>query len=180
MEKARDLDPISLPIHTDLGLTYYFARDYDRAIEQYQKALELDPNFIRAYITLSSALAQKGRLDEALAAVEKAIAKTGDRAKVAYLGRIHALAGERQKALDAVEELKELSKNRPVSPHSIALIYASLGEKGLAFEWLEKAWEEGFVEPYSLKVDPWLDSLRDDPRFQKLLEKVRLKARPEK
>jgi len=180
MEKARDLDPISLPIHTDLGLTYYFAREYDRAVEQYKKALELDPHFTRAYITLSSALALTGNYAEALPAVEKAIALTGDRTKVAYLGRIYALTGDRKKALEAVEELKELSKKRPVSPHSIALIYAALGEKDRAFEWLQMAWEEGFVEPYSIKVDPWLDSLRDDPRFQELLKKARLKARLEK
>lgn len=180
MEKARDLDPISLPIQTDLGLTYYFARQYDRAIEQYKRALDLDPGFTRAYISLSSALALMGKHDEALAEVQKAIERTGDRSRVAYLGRVYALMGERKKALDAIEEVKEIAKNRLVSPHSIALVYAALGEKDQAFEWLNKSLEEGYVELYTLKVDPWLDSLRDDPRFQELLDRAHLKARLKK
>ncbi len=175
MERARDLDPISLPIQTDLGLTYYFARQYDRAIEQYKKALDLDPNFTRAYITLSSALALTGRYDDALAEVQKAMERTGDRGRVAYLGRVYALMGERRKALEAIEEAKNL-----VSPHSIALVYAALGEKDKAFEWLNKSLQEGYVELYTLKVDPWLDPLRDDPRFEDLLQKARLKARLQK
>lgn len=172
MEKARDLDPISLPIQTDLGLTYYFARQYDRAIEQYKKALDLDPSFTRAYVTLSSALAMTGRYDEALVEVQKAIERTGDRGRVAYLGRVYARMGERKKALEAIEESKNL-----VSPHSIALVYAALGDKDQAFEWLNKSLQEGYVELYTLKVDPWLDSLRDDTRFGELLKKARLKAR---
>jgi serine/threonine-protein kinase len=180
MEKARDLDPISLPIQTDLGLSYYFARQFDRAIEQYKRALDLDPNFTRTYISLSSALALTGRHKEALAEVQKAIERTGDRSRVAYLGRVYARMGEREKALAAIEEVKEISKNRIVSPHSIALVYSALGEKDLAFEWLNKSLGEGYVELYTLKVDPWLDSLRDDPRFQELLEKARLRARLKK
>ncbi|MCI0329890.1 MAG: protein kinase [candidate division Zixibacteria bacterium] len=180
MEKARNLDPISLPIQTDMGLAYYFARQYDRAIEQYKRALDLDPNFTRAYISLSSALALSGRYEEALAEVQKAIERTGDRSRAAYLGRVYARMGERKKALEAIEEVKEIAKGRLVSPHSIALVYAALGEKDLAFEWLNKSWEEGYVELYTLKVDPWLDSLRDDPRFQELLDRARLKARLKK
>ena len=180
MEKARNLDPISLPIQTDLGLSYYFARQYDRAIEQYKRALDLDPNFTRAYISLSSALALSGRYEEALAEVQKAIVRTGDRSRTAYLGRVYARMGERGKALEAIEEVKEIAKSRIVSPHSIALVYAALGEKDLAFEWLNKSLGEGYVELYTLKVDPWLDSLRDDPRFEELLQKARLKARLQK
>ncbi|MGE5692450.1 MAG: protein kinase domain-containing protein, partial [Candidatus Zixiibacteriota bacterium] len=180
MEKARNLDPISLPIQTDLGLSYYFARQYDRAIEQYKRALDLDPNFTRAYISLSSALALSGRYEEALAEVQKAIVRTGDRSRVAYLGRVYARMGERKKAMEAIEEVKGIAKNRIVSPHSIALVYAALGEKDLAFEWLNKSLGEGYVELYTLKVDPWLDSLRNDPRFEDLLQKARLKARLQK
>jgi tetratricopeptide (TPR) repeat protein len=160
-----------------LGLAYYFARQYDRAIEQYKKALDLDPNFSRAYISLSSALALTGRYNEALAEVHKAIERSGDRSRVAYLGRVYALMGERERALKTIEEVKEISKSRLVSPHSLALVYAALGEKDPAFEWLNKSLSEGYVELYTLKVDPWLDNLRDEPRFQDLLEKARLKAR---
>jgi serine/threonine-protein kinase len=177
MKRALELDPVSLSISTDLGVLYYFASRYDEAIEQYRKTLEMDPQFVRAYVTLGSTYGKKGMYPEAIAMFEKALHLSGDRAKVAALGRAYALAGKREEALKAVDELKDLSRERYVSPYCIALIYASLGEADQAMEWLQRAHEEQVSELIYMKVDPYLDEIRSDPRFIELLAKVGLEER---
>jgi serine/threonine-protein kinase len=174
IKKALKLDPISLGIITDLGVIYYFARKYDQAIEQYQKTLEMEPGFIRAYVTLGSTYGQKGMYQKAIDMIQKAIELSGDRSKIAALGRAYALAGKKDEALTIIHELEDLSKQRYISPYCITLIYASMGEKDHAFDWLEKAYEEHVSELIYLKVDPYLDNLRSDPRFTTLLKKVGL------
>jgi hypothetical protein len=99
---------------------------------------------------------------------------SGDRSKVAALGRAFGLAGKREHALECVAELQELSKHRYITPYSIALIYASIGETDDALTWLQDAYEQRVSELIYLKVDPFLDTLRNDSRFTLLLEKVGL------
>jgi tetratricopeptide (TPR) repeat protein len=172
MKQALKLDPVALGIITDLGVIYYFARQYDQAIAQYHKVLEMDPGFIRAYVTLGSAYGQKGMYPKAIAMIQKAMDLSGDRSKIAALGRAYALSGQKDEALKIVEELKELSKQRYISPYCFALIYAGLGENDEAMEFLNMAYEEHASELIYLKVDPFLDKLRSNPRFKDLLKKV--------
>lgn len=87
---------------------------------------------------------------------------------------MHALSGRRDKALDAVRELKRLSKEQYVQSYFVALIFAALVEKDKAFQWLERGYAEHDDDMGLLKVDPRLDSLRDDPRFESLLQRVAL------
>ena len=172
VKKALELDPVSLGIITDLGVIYYFARQYDKAIEQYQKVLELDPGFIRAYVTLGSSYGQKGMYEEAIDMIQKAMDLSGDRAKIAALGRVYALSGEKEEALKIIDELIELSKKRYISPYCLALIYASMGETDSGIKYLNQAYLEHVSELIYLRVDPFLDKLRSDSRFENLLKKV--------
>jgi serine/threonine-protein kinase len=176
VKKALELDPVSLGIITDLGVIYYFARQYDKAIEQYQKALELDPGFIRVYVTLGSSYGQKGMYEQAIDMIQKAIDLSGDRAKIAALGRVYALSGKKAEAHNIIDELKELSKKRYISPYCLALIYASMDEKDSGMEYLNQAYVEHVSELIYLRVDPFLDKLRSDPRFKNLLKKVCLET----
>jgi serine/threonine protein kinase/Tfp pilus assembly protein PilF len=179
IRRALELDPVSLGINTDLGVIFYYARRYDQAIAQYRKSLEMDPGFVRAYVTLGSAYGQKGMFREAIGVIQKAIGLSGDRSKIAALGRIYALSGKHDEALKLIDELRELSKERYVSPYCMALIYASLGERDQAMDLLQKAYMERVSELIYLKVDPYLDNLRSDPRFVALLEKIGLENRAE-
>ncbi len=175
-KRAQELDPLSIIINNDLGQVFYYARQYDRAIEQLQKTLELDPNFIVAHFFLAFLYAQKAMYGKAIAEVQKAmdLSGGGDSLIVAQLGTIYSCSGRRDEANKVLDKLHGLSKKRYVSPFYIALIYMGLGQNDQAFEWLEKAYEERDHWLETLKVHPMLDSLRSDPRFTKLLKKMRL------
>jgi serine/threonine-protein kinase len=172
LERALELDPLSLAINTDLGVLSYFARQYDEAIAQYEKVIEMDPSFSRVYVTLGSAYAQNGDHEKAVATFRKAMELSGDRSKVAALGRTYALAGEKEKALMCIDELKELANHRYITPYATALIYAALGEVNDALSWLQDAYEQRVSELIYLKVDPFLDKLRSDSRFTDLMKRV--------
>ena len=174
IKRAQLLDPLSLIINTDVGRIFYQSRQYDQAIAQYQKTLEMDPNFGVAHFQLGWAYEQKGMYEEAIAEYQKTIALGGRPTFVSFIGRAYALSGKRREAQKVLDELKELSKHSYVSPHYFALIYASLGEKELALTLLEKAYEEGGGQSFALKVDPKWDSLRSEPRFQELLRRMGL------
>ncbi len=177
IKRAKELDPISLIINTDVGLMFYLKRQYDEAIEQYLKTLEIDSSFSVAHFALGLAYEQKDQFPEAIAEFQKAITLSGGSTiMLAALGHAYAVAGKRAEAEKVFTELKALSKRRYVSPYSIATIYVGLGEKEQAFIWLQKAFEERSIWQIHLhlKVDPRLDSLHSDPRFTALLKKIGL------
>ena len=97
-----------------------------------------------------------------------------NRVFVAALGHAYSLSGERDKANKILDELREMSKQRYVSPYLIAIVYVGLGDKDQAFAWLDKAFQDRSSLLLWLKVEPQFDSLRDDPRFQDLLRRVGL------
>ncbi len=175
-KQALKLDPLSIIINTDLGQVLYYSRQYDQAIEQLQKTLELDPDFIVAHFFLAFLYAQKAMFDKAVATARRAVdLSAGDDSLIlAQLGTIYSYSGRRDEAEKVKGELHELSKRRYVSPFYMALIHKGLGQKGKAFQWLERAYEERDHWLETLKVHPWLDSLRPDPRFGELLKKMRL------
>jgi len=170
-ERARQLDPLSLIIATDHGAILFFARQYDRAIEQFGSVLELDPTFPRAHI-IQGAYVEKGMFAAALADLEGQHPKhdVWYWSAVAY---IYGRSGETAKARHALHELLQSHRRDPVKPELIAGAFAALGEKDSALAWLERAYAErsGLT---ALKVDPGYDPLRSDPRFQSLLRRVGL------
>ena len=171
--RALELDPLSLIINTSSGGRHHYACRYDQAIEQYRRTLEMDPNFGYAHWALGQAYEQKGMYEEAIAKCQRAITLSGDDPPfIATLGHIYAVAGKRSEARKILKELKVRSKREYVTTYYIAGMYAGLGEKEQAFEWLEKGYEEREVA--LAKVDPWFDPLRSDPRFQSLLCRMNL------
>ncbi len=174
-KQAVQLDPLSLIINHHLGLVHFHARRYDQAIEQYQKTLELDAQFAWARCALGLAYGQKGMYPEAIAALEEAWHLDENPVVLAGLGYTLARSGERQKALNVLDRLQQLSKKRHVAPYDMATIYAGLGDPEQAFRWLEKAYaERGLWVPF-LGVDPMFDSLRSDPRLDDLLRRLGLR-----
>lgn len=172
-KKAQQLDPLSPFVHVSLGYAYYFARDYEKAIEECQKALEMDKNLTFAYRNLGLAYLQQKKFDEAIEALNKAITfSCGGLAFESYSGYAYAMAGKPHEALRVLENLQVIDRERYVSAYNFAMIYAGLGEIDKAFEWLEKAYHErsGFM-PF-LKVEPSVDCLRSDSRFEELLQRV--------
>jgi TolB-like protein len=173
--RAYGLDPLSVIINRDLGLIYYYARQPGRAIEQYRKTLELDPNFALAHQALGRAYLEMGMYTKGVEEIQLAVRLSGESAgMLAALAHAYGLAGKTEKARGILGDLTERSRRSYVPPTSIAVIYAGLGEKENALEWLEKAWGEQDVGLHTLKVHPIFNGLCTDPRFQDLLRRMNL------
>jgi tetratricopeptide (TPR) repeat protein len=171
---AQQLDPLSFEINADLGLTYFFAREYDNAIEQYDKAIEMDESFIWARFFRAWANEQKGNIDDAIAEYRETAKLDNALVIRAALGHAFAVSGRIEEARDVLSELEEMAKEKHVSPYDLAIIHTALGEKERAFEYLERAFEKRSEALVWLKVDPRLDILRTDSRFINLMMRVGL------
>jgi tetratricopeptide (TPR) repeat protein len=173
--RALELEPLNLVINVHLGWHYLYARQYDQAIEQFRRTLELDPGFPQAQRYAAWAFLQKGRHAEAIAALRAALGGLGGTPPVeAELGYALAVAGRRAEARAVLEGLSQPSSNRYVSPYSVALVHAGLGERDQALAWLDKAYDERSDYMVYLGLEPMLDSLRSDPRFGALVRRVGL------
>ncbi|MBZ5615751.1 MAG: winged helix-turn-helix domain-containing protein [Acidobacteriia bacterium] len=172
---ALELDPLSLSVNTDLGRTFYFARQYDRAVEQFQKTMEFDPNFGITYLWLGEVFEQQGLLDKAISHLEKGVGIAGGSPyALAKLGHGFAMVGSCDEARAVLNQLRELSSQRYVSPYDIAMIHVGLQENDEAFSWLQKAFEQRSLWLGYLNVEPQLDPLRSDRRFHELLRRIGL------
>ncbi|HYY56400.1 MAG TPA: protein kinase [Pyrinomonadaceae bacterium] len=172
--QAKELDPLSLIINTNLGWIYYFARRYDDAIRHVRKALELDENFSVAYFKLGQIYERQGMYDEAIAQYRRATQLSSNLWIMPGLGHALAMSGRRDEAHLILDELIALSKERYVSPYFIAEVYRGLGDIDKTFEWLEKAYEDRSDWLVWLGIEPALDGLRSDPRFIDLMRRVGL------
>src|SRR5438105_295896 len=172
-KRAVELDPLSLVINTDLAVDYHYARRYDEAIAQFRKTLEMDPGYYFAYVNLGQALEMKGARDSAIAQYQKARALNDDPSVLGLLAHIYAASGNKTEAMKILEQLKELSKQRYVAAYSFALVYLGLGDKEEALRWLEQSYQDRSGSDVGwIRVDPLLDPLRSDPRFEALAEKI--------
>jgi TolB-like protein/lipoprotein NlpI len=173
VKRAVELDPVSPIIHSDLGTVYMVARQYDEAIEEFRNALGLDPQFYWAHRTLGSALELKGAPGDAVVEYQEALKLSDDPRVLAFVGHAEASIGKQNEAREILAQLTEMVKSRYVSGYGFALIHLALGEKDQALDWLEKdARERSGFEINFIKVDPYLDPLRGDPRFEALVSKV--------
>jgi TolB-like protein/DNA-binding winged helix-turn-helix (wHTH) protein/Flp pilus assembly protein TadD len=172
MQRARELDPLSLIINTDFGWVYYLGHRYDEAIAQYQKALELDPNFTLAHFDLALAYSALARHDKAIAEMQNARGRGSD--YLAGLGYLYGVAGQRAEALTTLAELQRLAKQQYVPPYHFAWIYIGLGDKDKAIALLQQVYAEHTQHVVDFKMVPMFDSLRSDERFQELVQKVGL------
>lgn len=174
MKRAEELDPLSLEINTDLGLSLFFARDYDAAFEQFEKAVQMDPNFIWTRFFVAWALEQKGDVERAIAEYQRTLALENAQFIRAALGHAHALAGQTDKTREVLAELLALAETQHVSSYDLAILHSVLGEKDQAFAALERAYDLRSEALVWLKVDPRLDPIRLDRRFIDLLRRVGL------
>lgn len=177
LKQALRLEPLSLSINMSTGWPYYFAHEYEQAIQHFGLALELKPDYQLALYFLALAFEQTGNSTEAVAAFNKAGLLGEEPDRLLALAHVAALANDRVEVDRLVGILEELSKQRFVSPFRIATIYAGLGDKEQAFEWLERAVEERSPWLAYVGVEPKLDTLRSDPRFNDVLKKMELKRR---
>lgn len=174
VKRATQLDPLSINSNGILGMAYGWARRNDEAVAQLQKTLELDPEDWLARAYLGWVHIGQGKFPEAIDSLQRARQIDDNQYVLGALGEAYARSGNRSEALKAIEELKERSKQRYVSPHCVAMVYVGLGEKDLAFEWLEKAYEARSEHLGWLKVDARMDPLRSDPRFAELMRRIGL------
>jgi TolB-like protein/Flp pilus assembly protein TadD len=173
LKRAVELDPLSLVINSNLGVAYIHAGRPDEAIAQLRKTVELDGTFYYARYNLAQALELKGLIPEATAEYQKTMGMTEDPVPLGMLGRLYALHGQKDEALKILQRLRQNREQRYTAAYSLALIYVGLGDHNEALNWLEQGYREhdGFnIGP--IRVDPLLNPLHGDPRFEALAEKI--------
>lgn len=172
-ERAQELEPLSLFMTLSLGWAYYFARKYDRALEQGRRALEMDPNFGFAYWHRGMIQLQQRKFNDAITAFRKAIHLSGANTTfISYLGHAQGRAGKPREARQMAAQLESLSSRQYVSSYLIAMIHLGLGDLDEAMTRIERAFEERSGYLAFTRIEPMLDPLQEHPRFKALLEKV--------
>ncbi len=172
LKEAQTLDPLSSLISMNLGRHFYYARDYDRALEAFKKALILDDRNVAAGQMVALTCIAKGQPDAALSQLRRSPAPPG--AWLAVLGYVSAVTGDSDGAHNVIAELTALSSHRYIPAYAFATVYAGLGDTDKAFQYLARARDERSAYLDYLNVEPTLDGLRDDPRFSDLLRHVNL------
>ena len=174
-KRAEELDPLSLIDSSVVGWDLYHARQYDQAIQQLRRTLDMDANFPFAHLCLGLAYEQKGMFKEAIGELQKGSSLSGgEPTTVGALGHAYAASRRKDEAQKVLVELKQLSRRRYVPPYDIAVIYIGLGDKDLTFEWLEKAYRDHSSWLPFLKVDPRFGSLQGDSRYRDLRRRMGL------
>jgi len=174
-KQAQELDPLSLVVNWNVGHIFYLSRQYNQAVEQYQKTLALDPRFNRARGDLIEVYEQKGMYKEAIQETGKQVALSeGSAERLAAIEEAYRALGVKGYWRKKLDLAKEELKSNYASPLYMAKLYTKFGDKDQALAWLEKAEEER--EPFLvwLKVDPNWDGLRTDPRFADLVRRIGL------
>ena len=173
MRRGLELDPFNSTHKVWLAQALVGARRYDEAIAYLQQVLQADPNAPMGRGTLHGAYERKEMYEEAMAVWRQSVAAGGDKEVAEVIERGYARGGYRGAMRLRAQLAVRRSQQRYVAPTSIAGFYAAAGEKELALDWLEKAYEERDVQLVRIKGPKW-DILRDHPRFQALLRKMNL------
>ena len=171
VHRAVELDPLSAPNLCDEGRILYRARQFENAVARYQRVLELDPNYVPALLRIADAYEQLGEYEEALAYARK-YQESYNIAGQRPLARIYASMGKRREAMEALRKIEE-SNTFGGTQYALAVVYSALGDRDRAITQLEKGVHMRSLLPLVF-VDPQLDSLRSDPRFQQLCRRAGL------
>jgi TolB-like protein/tetratricopeptide (TPR) repeat protein/predicted Ser/Thr protein kinase len=175
INRAIELDPLTLPQKGNAGEIYSDARQYDRAIQQYRNLIELSPNQPVAHEGLGTVYVLKGMYTEGLEEFQRSLELSGGDPRRKYaVGWAYAVAGKRTEATKILEELRKPSRQMPFQPVPMARIYVALGDNQQALAWLEKAYQERSDGLRFVKTAAEFDSLRPDSRFQDLLRRMGL------
>jgi TolB-like protein/Tfp pilus assembly protein PilF len=172
-KRSTELDPLSAINLIDLGLTYTYAHRFKEAEAEFKKALEIDPAFAYAHWMYGVMLQVSGDLEGARAQYATARARENDAQAITMPAQLAAIMGRREEAIKALAALEELAKRQYVEAYYRALLYISLGQKDQAFTALEQSYAERDGDDIGvIKVDPLLDPLHGNPRFEALVQKV--------
>ncbi|NWG14785.1 MAG: tetratricopeptide repeat protein [Acidobacteria bacterium] len=176
LERALELDPLSLFLHYHLQYLLHLSRQYDRAVSVAGSALALDPDYFPVLWVLGVTHAICGRYEEALALCRKATELSGRSPMLtAAMATVLALMGRKDEAESIMEELHRLSLVKPVPAFCFVWIYIGMGDAENALKWIERGIEERHpVLVLQIGSEPFYDALRPDPRFQALLRKFRI------
>ena len=181
MKKAIAIDPLSAPVQSFLGRTYLWAKRYDEALEQFNKCAQLFPGFAINYERLSHLYTYMGRFEEAISAETKARLMSGEEPRDALRKEAELRKALKEDGTQGywrkVLEFSRDEENPPeayVGPYGMAILYARLGEKQEALDALEKVLDQRILAMGEIGMEPALDGLRGEPRFQKLMQRVGL------
>ena len=173
MRRAVEVDPLSLIINETLGEALMRAGRLDEAIVQLRKTIEMDAGFPNAHRTLGQAFELKGQIPEAMAEYQKAIALGEDPTGLGLLGHLYGTIGRKDEATKILGQLRAIRERRYFDPYNLAIVYLGLGDREQALSALEQSYNErnGTQLEY-IRIDPFLDPLRGDPRFEALAERI--------
>ncbi|TFG88419.1 MAG: hypothetical protein E4H17_02390, partial [Gemmatimonadales bacterium] len=175
IRRAQQLDPLAVPVNRAVGWVLYFARQYDQAIEELHKALAMDPDFLGARLVLWWAQIAKGAHDDAIADIRKELGRPGSSTvKKLMLGYACAVAGKREEATGILRELDARLAGEDRLALLSTFLLTALDNKDRAFQQLQRAYESRDPGLMFLKVAPWADPIRSDPRYGALAEKLGL------
>jgi len=173
MLHAQELDPLSASVCTGVGRIYHFSGQQDKAILQYKKTLEMDPDYVEALFALGLSYEQKKMYDEAISVFNRAIKLSNARPIiVTALGSVYVKSGKREEAKSLLNNLKEREREEGISTFYAALLNAALGNMEPAMNGLIQAYNEHFGLIVYINVEPLLDPFHSEPRFQELLKKM--------
>jgi serine/threonine protein kinase/Flp pilus assembly protein TadD len=172
-DRALQLDPLSNSINATSGLVFYFSRQYDQCVSQCRKTIELDPSFFASHFVCGLGLEQLGKHEESLAEFQAAVDLSGRLPLfLSALGHSYAVSGKGKEAQQIIDEIQDTSKQRYSSRYAVAAIYAGLGETSQALDWLERACDERATWMIFLRVHPYFDGLKLEPRFKGILDRL--------
>ena len=172
-ERARSLDPASLPIRTNLASLLHYSHRNEEAREELQRILGVDPNFPLAHFWMGRVLSSQSNCSAALSELEIASSSLRDwQPVIAAHGYIAGVCGQPTRALEDLRRFDDIARNRSVTSYGYALIYAGLGQKEQTLIWLRKAVEERSHWLIWITVDPRFGALREDTRFQQIVKTV--------
>ncbi len=172
MRTALQLDPLSLIINAHMGYALFWAHRYDDALEQLRRTQALDPNFALTYWPLGAVHVYQGRFAEAIADFQKLVQLTDGTIGSGYLGITAGIGGRHDITRAVLARLDAASETRYVSPLDRSISHAGLGDVEATFHWLEQAVEERVSDLVRLRVLPWPNVVREDPRFERIAARI--------
>ena len=172
--RGRQLDPVSPIITAGVSWMNHFARKHEQAAAMADATMAIEPDFVIAHARRGVAFKHLGDYGQAAVEMGRCLMLSPDNPDhLAQLGQIHALQGRRDAAHQVIARLKKLAATRFVPAYDLALVHAALGERDAAIEWLQRAYDERYGPLVFLRVDPDIDGVRGDPRFDALVARIR-------